>query len=222
MWDNNGIRLRPPMNPSACRRQMNTLVRSWQAVLLILFLFAFSMIVVATAASSNVDSRQRRIRFNDGWLFLNAAADGAERPNFDDSQWREVRLPHDWAIEGSFDPKLNPHTGALPIPGTGWYPGACIYRNVWLTITGPVHVAHWGTYVTTSDAANGSAAVTVKTSIQNELGEAASIKLQTSILDASGRRVALTETPGSVAPANSNTLHTTLAIAKPQRWGVGH
>ena len=82
---------------------MNTLVRSWQAVLLILFLFAFSMIVVATAASSNVDSRQRRIRFNDGWLFLNAAADGAERPNFDDSQWREVRLPHDWAIEGSFD-----------------------------------------------------------------------------------------------------------------------
>lgn len=277
---------------------MNTLVRSWQAVLLILFLFAFSMIVVATAASSNVDSRQRRIRFNDGWLFLNAAADGAERPNFDDSQWREVRLPHDWAIEGSVDPKLNPHTGALPISGTGWYrktftvsndlrgrfftiefdgamanahvwingdelggrpygyssfafdltphlrfdgqknvlavrltpedhssrwyPGAGIYRNVWLTITGPVHVAHWGTYVTTSDAANGSAAVTVKTSIQNELGEAASIKLQTSILDASGRRVALTETPGSVAPANSNTLHTTLAIAKPQRWGVGH
>jgi len=25
-----------------------------------------------------------------------------------------------------------------------WYPGAGIYRNVWLTMTGPVHVAHWG------------------------------------------------------------------------------
>ncbi len=32
-----------------------------------------------------------------------------------------------------------------------WYPGAGIYRNVWLTMTGPVHVAHWGTYLTTPD-----------------------------------------------------------------------
>src|SRR5437868_5400006 len=252
----------------------------------------------AGAASQVQISNERRINFNDSWRFFKGEAEGAEQPGFDDSKWTELRLPHDWAIEGPFDPKLNPHTGALPIFGTGWYrkaftlpdnakdryfriefdgamsnahvwlnghelgsrpygyigfafdltpylhfgneenvlavrltpedhssrwyPGAGIYRNVWLTITGPVHVAHWGTYVTTSDAANGSAAVTVKTSIQNELGEAASIKLQTSILDASGRRVALTETPGSVAPANSNTLHTTLAIAKPQRWGVGH
>ena len=26
-----------------------------------------------------------------------------------------IRLPHDWAIAGPFDQKLNPHTGALPI-----------------------------------------------------------------------------------------------------------
>ena len=30
-----------------------------------------------------------------------------------------------------------------------WYPGAGIYRNVWIDITGPLHVARWGTYVTT-------------------------------------------------------------------------
>ena len=30
-----------------------------------------------------------------------------------------------------------------------WYPGGGIYRNVWLVKTAPVHVAHWGTYVTT-------------------------------------------------------------------------
>jgi hypothetical protein len=55
---------------------MNTLVRSWHVVVLILFLFL--MIVAAHAASSKVDSRERRISFNDGWLFLNDAADGAK------------------------------------------------------------------------------------------------------------------------------------------------
>jgi len=33
--------------------------------------------------------------------------------------------------------------------GLRWYPGAGLYRNVWLVKTRPVHVAHWGVYVTT-------------------------------------------------------------------------
>ncbi|MEN6427092.1 MAG: sugar-binding domain-containing protein, partial [Phycisphaerales bacterium] len=33
--------------------------------------------------------------------------------------------------------------------GTRWYPGAGIYRKVTMTICKPVHVAHWGTVVTT-------------------------------------------------------------------------
>ena len=39
-----------------------------------------------------------------------------------------------------------------------WYPGAGIYRNVWLVTTGPVHVAHWGTYVTTPEVVTDEAA----------------------------------------------------------------
>lgn len=42
--------------------------------------------------------------------------------NFDDSQWRPLHLPHDWAVEGEFS-KDNPSTpggGALP-GGVGWY-----------------------------------------------------------------------------------------------------
>jgi len=31
------------------------------------------------------------------------------------------RPPHDWAISEPFDRNLNPHTGALPAFGTGWY-----------------------------------------------------------------------------------------------------
>jgi beta-galactosidase len=36
-------------------------------------------------------------------------------------------------------------------PCSRWYSGAGIYRHVWLTITDPVHVALWGTTVTTPE-----------------------------------------------------------------------
>src|ERR1043165_6588203 len=89
---------------------------------------AFLLIICATlsfAAASPATavwlSGERRLSFNDGWRFFKGDAPGAEQPGFDDSSWRPQRLPHDWAIEGPFDSKLNPHTGALPIFGTGWY-----------------------------------------------------------------------------------------------------
>ena len=59
--------------------------------------------------------------FNDAWLFFNHQADGAEAVGFDDSGWRKLDLPHDWAIEGPFDVKYNARCGGLPFHGTGWY-----------------------------------------------------------------------------------------------------
>ena len=43
------------------------------------------------------------------------------RPEFDDSNWRALRLPHDWAIEGPFSQDLPGETGKLPWQGTAWY-----------------------------------------------------------------------------------------------------
>ena len=59
--------------------------------------------------------------FNDNWLFAKDSPDGAQDVAFDDDQWQKVRLPHDWAISGPFDPKGNPNTGKLPWQGKGWY-----------------------------------------------------------------------------------------------------
>ena len=81
------------------RRPMNILSRHSQTVFS-LTVIALSILFSATASATAVQrSQERRINFNDGWLFLNARADGAEKPDFDHSQWKEVRLPHDWAIE---------------------------------------------------------------------------------------------------------------------------
>src|ERR1700683_3717130 len=63
----------------------------------------------------------RHASFNHGWRFMRGDAENAETPEFNDGDWPKVRLPHDWAISGPFDASLNPHTGALPISGIGWY-----------------------------------------------------------------------------------------------------
>jgi beta-galactosidase len=60
--------------------------------------------------------------FDSGWRFLRGDSEGAERPNFGDSDWRNVDLPHDWAIAGPFDQHA-PATGSgafLP-SGVAWY-----------------------------------------------------------------------------------------------------
>ncbi|MBR1921946.1 MAG: hypothetical protein IJ829_08130, partial [Kiritimatiellae bacterium] len=36
-------------------------------------------------------------------------------------EWREVSIPHDWAIEGPFDPAGDGDTGKLPWKGAAWY-----------------------------------------------------------------------------------------------------
>lgn len=44
------------------------------------------------------------------------------QPDYDDSAWRRVDLPHDWAIEGPFIPTGGGGgMGRLPSPGVGWY-----------------------------------------------------------------------------------------------------
>lgn len=57
--------------------------------------------------------------WNKGWLFRLDDVESSQR-DFDDSEWRPLCLPHDWSIEGSFDPALTSATAYLP-GGIGWY-----------------------------------------------------------------------------------------------------
>lgn len=49
------------------------------------------------------------------------AESGFTLPTWDDSSWRELDLPHDWGIEGAFDPDLPGETAKLPWHGVAWY-----------------------------------------------------------------------------------------------------
>ena len=58
--------------------------------------------------------------FNKGWKFYLGDNSAASNPNFDDSAWTAVDLPHDFSITQHFTASGEAESGFLP-GGTGWY-----------------------------------------------------------------------------------------------------
>jgi len=246
-----------------------------------------------------------------GWRFQLGDAAGAEAAAFDDATWREVQVPHDWAISGPFDMNIDRQmvqvvadgekqpmlrtgrTGALPAFGVGWYrkaleipaadrgrrisvefdgamsnaqvwlngnyvgewpygynsfqfditrfvvfggrnilavrldnkeessrwySGAGLYRNVRLVKTDPVHVAHWGTYITTPEIDEVRGVVSVRTKVANESEQSQSIELRTEIVAVSdpSRVVASDQTAATFADLHEFTQK--LEVPSPGLW----
>ena len=52
--------------------------------------------------------------FNDSWTFKHGDDQNASKPEFDDSKWQKLTLPHDWSVKGTLSPDLASCTGYLP------------------------------------------------------------------------------------------------------------
>jgi beta-galactosidase len=109
-----------------------------------------------------------------------------------------------------------------------WYPGGGIYRNVWLVKTSPVHVAQWGTFVTTPTITPEAATVDVKVTLENNTAANVNAQVTTSIFalnDAgvpTGEAVATT-TPSPAARVSAGKqalIAQTLTVRQPKRWSV--
>jgi len=101
-----------------------------------------------------------------------------------------------------------------------FYTGSGIYRHVWLTVTEPVHVVRWGTYVHTPMVREADALVTAETSVVNESKAGAQIRLATAIEDAGGHEVASFATEAAVASGAVHTFAQQGAVAKPRLWST--
>jgi len=71
-----------------------------------------------------------------------------------------------------------------------WYTGSGLYRHVWLTVTGPLHVAYIGTYITTPVVSDLQATVRVQTTLRNDSDVARSAMLVTELKDPQNNIVA--------------------------------
>ncbi|MCS7337656.1 MAG: DUF4982 domain-containing protein [Verrucomicrobiae bacterium] len=274
-----------PTDPEKASKQAQPVLKPW---------------ILPTANPFIKDAAKRHT-----WPAVQAPSPSYAQPEFDDSSWRSVDLPHDWAIEGPFDPTgriAGGGMGRLPSPGVGWYrkkldipasdagkcffldvdgamsyaavwcngrlvggwpygyaswrldltpyikpgeqnviairldnppdssrwyPGGGIYRNVWLTKTHPVHVAHWGTWLVTSNVSSQSADVHVEVTVENATGAETQVTVVTEIYPCdhragrrSARPVAATAPAAATVPAGGLAKVTrTVRLASPQLWG---
>ena len=265
----------------------------------LLFIILSCLAVFFNSCNRQEINTRQRTSFNNNWKFSLGDVEGASVFTFDDSEWRQLNLPHDWAIEGEFS-KDNPSGtggGALPggigwyrktfvadetyagkkvfidfdgvymnsevfingnslgkrpygyisfrydltpylkigeenviavrvdnqeQPNSRWYSGCGIYRNVWLTVTNPIHVDLWGTYVTTPQVSDKEATVSVCTSIKNEGAVDAEVKVVSSLLDAEGNRVGETTSVLPISKDSVGTYLQTMKVDSPILWSVNN
>jgi len=243
--------------------------------------------------------RRREAQFAKSGNFLPVT-----RLDFKDNDWREIDLPHDWAVELPFtDAPLVFHQGAKPVGrefpetsigwyrrlfdlsradsgkriglefdgvfrdavvmfnghylgenesgyapfrfdltdfanfgdrnvlvvradatlGEGWfYEGAGIYRHVWLTKTGPLHFAPWGTFVR-SEVRGANATVYFSTEVQNDSDENRSCRVLSQIVDGAGKAVASTQTRvATVAAWSTQQFDSQTSVREPLLWSIEH
>jgi beta-galactosidase len=214
------------------------------------------------------ESPRSRESFNLGWKFVryfNASDEAVtvsrepenlQLPSVDDTNWRSLDLPHDWAIEGPFSDTLENNTGLLPWKGIGWYrkhfvisdndkgkriyvsfdgamayakvwlngkyvgewpygytsfqldltpyiitgkeniiavrldtkswdsrwyPGAGLYRNVWLVKTSQLHIADNGVFCTTPEIKKEKGILSINTEVENHFGEPVPVTIKAQV-----------------------------------------
>ena len=105
-------------------------------------------------------------------------------------------------------------------PASRYYTGAGIYRHVRLIITNPVHLEHWGVYISCSQVTDKRAVVKIENSIINESASQSQVVLETTILDPSGKVVKSAESKLSVPPGKTLPVSQAFEVADPKLWDI--
>lgn len=102
-------------------------------------IFSLSVVLIFFSAFYSCSNKKatepftRTVSFDEGWRFLKDSLVSAESPDFNDSNWRILNVPHDWSIEdlpnqiadsivGPFDKSsVDRMSSGYLVGGTGWY-----------------------------------------------------------------------------------------------------
>ena len=254
-----------------------------------------TIILVASIIIASGAKAREIITLQTGWKFTKGNIENAAQPNFDDTGWQNVNIPHDWAISGPTITDGDGNTGKLPWKGEGWYrrsldipadysgksiylvfdgimsnpqiyingqlagkwdygynsfylditrylqfngknvlavyvdnrehdsrwyPGAGIYRKVQMIVTDPIHVAVWGTQVSTPIIKPNYADVRIMTTVYNKSENEETIKVENIIINPKGIEIGRKEASHKILAGKSNDIEVTIGLTSPQRWDI--
>jgi hypothetical protein len=115
-------------------------------------------------------------------------------------------------VNNLWNPRLTPRAGEHVFSGG-------IYRDVRLVITDPVHVAWYGTFVTTPKLSESSGTVNAKTELVNDDAQDKTVTLRTDIIDAKGKVVTTVSSKASIPAGKTVTVdQITPSISRPALW----
>lgn len=105
-------------------------------------------------------------------------------------------------------------------PASRWYTGAGIYRHVHLIITNPVHVAHWGSFVTSANISSANAEVKIQTDITNQSPSSQNILLHTDIISAENKIIASADSKQKITGGKDAAILQKVQIKDPDLWDI--
>ncbi len=105
-------------------------------------------------------------------------------------------------------------------PASRWYAGAGIYRHVRMLVKDPVHIKHWGVFVTTPEVSMAKATVKAAIEINNMSGKSRNITVQSVVVDENGSIVKTATTSRKIEADTVQTVEQILQVSKPLLWDV--
>lgn len=110
-----------------------------------------------------------------------------------------------------------------------WYPGAGIYRNVWLVKTSPVHLSYNGVYCTTPEITEKDAVLSVQSEVENHLDSPVPVSLRASVfkIDAGGKITgnviaSSASDEASLQPSGNHVFRLDIPVKQPALWDLEH
>ncbi len=108
-------------------------------------------------------------------------------------------------------------------PDSRWYSGSGIYRNVWLTVTDPLHIAYCGSFAVVVSVSSANADIKVTTKVQNHSDASQTLSVTATIYDNSGNGVAsVTSAPFSIIAGNEASVSNYLKMENPILWSISN
>ncbi|MGN8644859.1 glycoside hydrolase family 2 TIM barrel-domain containing protein [Gracilibacillus sp. HCP3S3_G5_1] len=243
-------------------------------------------------------NKSRIVRnLNLDWKFHRGEEPQAWYKGFDDSDWQDITIPHDWSIKEPFSKEHSSGTGYVAggigwyrkiftvsselknkkifitfegiynhsqvwcnsyylgkrpygystftyditdfvtagesnvisvkanhqdVADSRWYTGSGIYRDVYLTITEPIHIDQYGVFVTSPEVSNREAIVSVNVHINNMTSKCETVQIKNTLLDQAKNEIGYYTETKDINGESSTTVVQTIGVKEPKLWSPDH